>query len=748
MIRPFALSVALGGLLLQGASTTAWEMSTYQDFLRGRFTGVSLTKSGRLMLAPKLETVLASDQPVIWSIVRGKDGSIYAGSGHRGRLYRIDASGKSSVLWTADQSEIFALAVDPSGTVFAATSPDGKIYRIRNGKAEEYFAPGAKYIWALAFDKDGVLYAGTGDQGKVFRVTAPERGEVYYETGQLHITSLAFDPEGRLLAGSDPNGILYRISAKDKAFVLYDANLPEIRAVVPSTDGSVYAVALGGATINRTPSSLAPSGGAPGAVPTAAPAVSITVTDEAQGGIEVKPQPPGPKQQPQPGQTQVTTQFTPMVDMTGVEKSAIYRIHPDNTVETLWSSKEENAYDLIVYGKDLVFSTDGQGRIYRLSGDRKPTLVAQTDQGETTRLLDTNEGFYAATATLGKVLRLSTGTSASGAYESPVHDANTVARWGRLSWKANREAGAKLAFRTRSGNSARPDKTWSEWSEPLEDASNGLVSSPNARYIQWRAEFSSSADASPSLDSVSLAYLPQNTSPVVRSITVTSSIAASAQKPPVQQATATAAYSITVTDTGDTAASTSTGTPTETLSRAGSEQLAVSWQADDADGDKLVYSIFFRGEEEREWKTLRENIPEASLTFDGDVFADGKYYFLVRASDRLVNPLDSAREAELVSAPVLIDHTPPMVQISAPRRSAGAVELDIQGADQASPLRKAEYAIDAGPWTPLQALDGIIDSEREQFRLRLETLAPGEHLVVVRVYDSASNAGLAKIVLR
>lgn len=76
------------------------------------------------------------------------------------------------------------------------------------------------------------------------------------------------------------------------------------------------------------------------------------------------------------------------------------------------------------------------------------------------------------------------------------------------------------------------------------------------------------------------------------------------------------------------------------------------------------------------------------------------------------------------------------------------MELDIQGADQASPLRKAEYAIDAGPWTPLQALDGIIDSEREQFRLRLETLAPGEHLVVVRVYDSASNAGLAKIVLR
>jgi hypothetical protein len=30
----------------------------------------------------------------------------------------------------------------------------------------------------------------------------------------------------------------------------------------------------------------------------------------------------------------------------------------------------------------------------------------------------------------------------------------------------------------------------------------------------------------------------------------------------------------------------------------------------------------------------------------------------------------------------------------------------------------------------------------------LDKLSPGEHLVVLRVYDSAENAGLAKIVLK
>ena len=34
---------------------------------------------------------------------------------------------------------------------------------------------------------------------------------------------------------------------------------------------------------------------------------------------------------------------------------------------------------------------------------------------------------------------------------------------------------------------ARPDKTWSDWSDPLTNVQDSLIRSPNARYIQWRA---------------------------------------------------------------------------------------------------------------------------------------------------------------------------------------------------------------------------------------------------------------------
>jgi len=210
---------------LFGATTQTWEMNNYQDFLRGRINGLSLTRDGRLKLGPKLDEVFSSDQSEIWSLARASDGTLYAGTGNRGRLYKIDSSGKSNLLWTARSADHFAVAVDAKCTVYAGTSPDGKIYRIQNGAATEYFAPKERYIWALAVSPSGVLFAATGDQGKIYRITGAGQGSIYYETGQSNVTGLAFDNQGRLLAGSEPNGILYQISSDGKGFVLYDANL-------------------------------------------------------------------------------------------------------------------------------------------------------------------------------------------------------------------------------------------------------------------------------------------------------------------------------------------------------------------------------------------------------------------------------------------------------------------------------------------------------------------------------------------
>ncbi|HTW63962.1 MAG TPA: hypothetical protein VME17_05065 [Bryobacteraceae bacterium] len=725
---------------LSAAMATTWEMNTYQDLVKGRIEGLSLDRDGRLTAAPKLETVFSSGQPTIWSIARAPDGSIYAGTGHRGRVYQITPAGVSSLIWTADQPEIFAVTVDSAGVLYAATSPDGKVYRIEKGKATEFFAPQAKYIWSLAFGPDGALYVGAGNPANIYRVDKTGKGEIYYETGQSHVTALAFDNRGNVLAGTEPNGILYRISAKDKAFVLYNASLPEIRSIIPMPNGVIYAAALGGSVANRT-APLTTTLASPLNVTVTAPTTSITVTDSAdsQADTDIKPKAGAPVAAAVQS-VQQTAAASPLTEIPGVDKSAIYRINADGTVETLWTSKDENVYSLAAEPNgSLYFATDGQGRLYKLGADRKPALLVETNQGEATRLLQAPGGLVAATGDMGKVFRLDSGAGTNGSYESPVHDSGSVARWGRITW---RSSGGDVQVSTRTGNSARPDRTWSDWSQPFSNPQDALIQSPNARYIQWRASLNGPAAA---IENVSLAYLPQNNPPVVRSINVTMQPNGSAGLKAAATSTAAAAYTVTVTDTGES--STPAGTPTQTLSHGSGSQIQVTWQADDPDGDRLLYTLYFRGEGEKQWKLLRANIAENSLLLDGDVLADGRYYFRVIASDQPSNAANVARTDELISAPVLIDNTPPVVTLGAARRNDTHVDVDAEVTDQTSSLRRCEYSLDAGPWTPVEAADGVTDSPHEQYHIAVDHLRPGEHLLVVRAYDAANNAGLAKVVI-
>jgi hypothetical protein len=142
-----------------------------------------------------------------------------------------------------------------------------------------------------------------------------------------------------------------------------------------------------------------------------------------------------------------------------------------------------------------------------------------------------------------------------------------------------------------------------------------------------------SGGATPTLNSVTLAYLPQNSPPVLKSINVITQAAAITQTA-VRSSGSTAAYSVTVTD-GESA--TSAGTPTQTLPRAAAQQITLTWVCEDPDGDRLVYNVYFRGEDETQWKLLRSNTRDNSMTFDADVLADGKYFFRVIASDREAN---------------------------------------------------------------------------------------------------------------
>jgi hypothetical protein len=375
--------------------------------------------------------------------------------------------------------------------------------------------------------------------------------------------------------------------------------------------------------------------------------------------------------------------------------------------------------------------------------DRKQTLLAETGDGDANQLVRTAAGMWVGLSNPARVILIGDRDAANPSYESPVHDTTTLARWGHLTWHATVPG---IAFQTRTGNSSRPDSTWSPWSEPIRSEQQAAITSPRGRYLQWRAEWP--ANNTGELQGVTIPFLAQNTAPVIRSISVTStSSGTQGGKSGANTGSSSSAYTVTVTDTGDASASTS-GTTTQTTNRQNAPQTTITWQADDPDNDKLVYSVFFRGETEREWKLLRKDLFENTLQLDADSLADGRYLFKVVASDKPANDLRYAQEADLVSSPVLIDNTPPVVTVAAPKRDGPGWQVSFTGEDQVSALKRCDYSIDAGPWQPLEAADGITDSPRENFELRLNSVSPGEHVVTIRIYDSAGNAGLAKVVLR
>ncbi len=655
---------------------------------------------------------------------------------------------KSQQFWTAEQSEVFALCLGPDRAVYAGTSPNGGIYRLAGGKSSEIWHSPGKYIWGIKLGPDGNFYVATGENGRIYRVARDGKSDLYYETGQANVTALAFGGNGHLYAGTDPNGLLYDISAAKQGIVLFDSTLPEIRAIVPGPDGCVYAVGMGGAVSTRAPASAtAPTANSAGTVVAANPTI-ITVTEAKESGIRADTdqsatKPPADTTRTATGTASQNSAAATVVEIAGVERSAIYRIDANRTVETLRSSKEDNVYDLLLDGDSLIFSTDDHGRIYRLAGT-KATLLAEPGDGETTRLLQSGSLLYAALSNPARLYAFTSAGTGLGWYESQVHDSISVARWGHLQW---RSSGAGVTFRTRTGNSLRPDSTWSPWSAPISQSGTALIASPQARFIQWRAEWPAGATAE--VSTVDVPYLPQNSPPQIRSISVTSVSGTNNAKAASASSGSSSAYSVTVTDTGDAATpAPSSSNSLQTVSRLQTTQTQISWQADDSDGDKLVYSVSFRAEDEHEWQLIRSHMTENTLLLDPDVFADGRYYFRVVASDAPSNAAEFARTAELVSTPVLIDNTPPVVTLGSPKRNGPALDIDLEAIDKTSPLRLCQYSLDAGSWLPIEAADGITDSPREQFHLHLDKLRPGEHLLVFRVYDSAGNAGLARAVLR
>src|SRR6059036_1346708 len=139
-----------------------WENFTQEELLKGTLTRVSLSSDGKLFLAPPYDLFYDTGQPYVFSLARDKSGNLYVGTGHEGKVFKVDKGGNGSLFFQSKELDIFALALDANDVLYAGTSPDGKVYKVTGpSQSTEFANPEDKYIWSLTFDDAGNLYAGT-----------------------------------------------------------------------------------------------------------------------------------------------------------------------------------------------------------------------------------------------------------------------------------------------------------------------------------------------------------------------------------------------------------------------------------------------------------------------------------------------------------------------------------------------------------------------------------------------------------
>jgi len=635
-----ACTVTLIALPASAVSTRHFTLDDFGDFNRGELDGAMVRSDGAVVPGVTTTRLALGDEALAYSVARGSDGSVYVGTGDAGKIYRM-RGGQVTAFAETGQLLVSALAID-GDTLYAGTLPEGRIYRVAlgDGAVEELVQlPETEHVWALVHDGRR-LYAGTGPEGKLFAIERNGQANVVFDASQGHIMALALDGED-LYAGTDGEAIVYRVRGTTVS-VVYDFPGNEVTAL--DAAGGVLAVAA-----NDMPA-------------------------------------------PRP-----VTKAKNRSKRTTAGKGRLFRVSAEGRAERLHGDDDEHFTAVQIVGDQIYVGTGKEGRIHRVGFDRRRSTYVDVDERQVTGLALDGDTPLFVTGDSAAIYRVGEATGDSATWTSKALDAGFVARWGRLEWRGE----GRIALRTRSGNSAEPDETWTAWSAPMQRP--GPIRSPAARFVQIRAELTRGSV----LRATQAFYLPQNQRAAVTQVTVDAP-GGDPDSPPSP-----------------------------------SQRLKIEWSVTNPDSDALRYRLRFRQEGQERWRPMFEEdveVTDAHYTWDTSGIPDGWYVVQVEASDESDNPGTLTLRDTRTSEPFLVDDHDPTVEVQLRGGRLVGTARDAMG-----PIAKLEFAVDGGDWRLFFPEDQLLDEAEERFDLDLSELSTGNHVLAVRATDAAGNAAVAEV---
>lgn len=473
----------------------AWKQSTEQDFRNGESKEVSIDSRGRLYPGfHESAKINLSDEMQVFSGVYAR-GHFYFSLKNKIFKWKGDNLKPQLVQTFPSASFVPAMACDSKGTVYAALVPDGAVAEVNEAKADA--APSSRgkaqpktktksvlkldehIITSLCFDDRDNLYAGAAGSGKVYRLDrATNETKLVFDSGQAHITSLFYSRhDSRMYVGTAEKGAVYSFDEKGQVRAEYQTDDHIVTGAVRDKSGNLY------------------------------------VTTTGQGRfIRVR----------QSGETD-----------TIATSEAFYTLAYDCKTDTALAGDAEG---------DVT-----QARLEQPANSSYFVPVSHTDEEAVTSLaLDGHGRLFVATSNLASLSVFDMKPSKSASYRSIVKDALRQAVWSRLRVFSNtslqdESLDGAIKIETRTGMTARPDSSWSDWQAAPDDNDGFAIKSPPGRYLQYKISFdnhreeqrskqpetvpavSFSYEMEPlSVRRVEVTYQPANTAPYFSHISLTS----------------------------------------------------------------------------------------------------------------------------------------------------------------------------------------------------------------------------------
>ncbi|MCX7643399.1 MAG: hypothetical protein N2116_06295, partial [Armatimonadetes bacterium] len=592
----------------------------------------------------------------------------------------------------------FCLLPAENGSLFVGTVGPARLLKLEGGnKRVVAEIADEAVVTAIAVAPDKSLWFATAPSGLIFRIAPDSQKPKQICKTNATVWGISFFNDGTAILATGPEGKVLTIAEGEKEPKLL-VQLPERHAlaIAKAPDGSVFVGTNPRGKVYR-----------------------ISVNGKVEPIFEAPQNPVQALAVDKKGNLYV-----------GVSGSAIvYIVKPDGSWRELRRFTPER-HIMALWGLDdgILVATGSPGKIYRLTSDGIASWIYDSEQTHLLTVAANGDSLYAIPSGSGEVVALC--RNKEGVYQSPVLDTGQVARWGVLRFIADLPEGTQVYIQARSGNTANPDKTWSNWSPPIAFSDQNLLCPP-ARYLQLRISLKANdSNQAPVLRRVSLVYLPKNQPP----------------KLTVQEPLAGAIVSGKVT---------------------------IRWRGEDPDRDRLSYEVFLSSdgktwqqireggvqqqkqqegqeqkEEQQEGKREEQRQPigattASSMVWDTTKFTDGKYWLKVVASDRIANP-DDPQTAEQIIAPITVDNTLPSVGTHAVKREGDKLLVPVY---DNTFVASAEFRPEGGEWQAAICQDGVFDQPYELLVIDFSRLQKNVKAFEIRIRDAAGNERVEKIAL-